>query len=280
MKNLSFILLSFLSISLFSCGNNNDNENPNNPPSISIENQQDILEVYPLQRIQLNVLAKTTSDLPVSDVSATGDGNCIQNQDTTLNANEGYLNYNQLAPYSKGDYTISFTAYNDGGKTSNIEQKIKVIDEPFMIDIDSSNVPSSATENTTFTLSGTLKSVLPFDGTTTSVDLPTKQSGIKFSTSVLDASFDAVIDNSLTSIPHSVRTSFEVTQHTLTKDINGYYTYNFNVTYTVRRPEIDSDIPQSEFRIYITYNYFDATINCTTDGTAMFGTWSKTVNIE
>ncbi|WP_044211819.1 hypothetical protein [Flammeovirga sp. OC4] len=279
MKNLSIIILSILSVQLFSCSSNDDNETPNNLPSISIEDQQDVLEVYPLQEIQLNVLAKTNSDKPISDLETIGDGSCIQAQDTTLNENEGYLNYRQPAPYSKGDYTITFTAYTDDGKTANVDQKIKVVEAPFIMDIDSSNIPSTAPENSTFTVSGTLKSVLPFNGTTTSVDIP-GQTGIQFRTSVLEGAFDAVIDNTPSPLPHSDRIAFEVTEHSLEKDENGYYVYNFRVNYTVSKPGDNSELPQNEFTISIVYNYYDSTIKCTENSAPMFGTWSKTVTIQ
>ncbi|KXX68663.1 hypothetical protein [Flammeovirga sp. SJP92] len=279
MKNLSIIILSILSVQLFSCSNNDNNETPNNSPSVSIENQQDILEVYPLQEIQLDVLAKTNSDKPISDLETTGDGSCIQAQDTTLNQNEGYLNYRQSAPYSKGDYTITFTAYTDDGKTSNVEQKIKVVAEPFIMEIDSTKVPSSATEGDKFTVTGTFKSVLPYNGTTTSVDIP-GQTGIQFKTSVLEAGFDAVVDNTPATLPHSNRIGFEVKEHNLEKDSNGYYVYNFNVEYTVSRPGDNSELPQNEFTISIIYNYYNSTIGCTENSTPMFGTWSKTVTIQ
>ncbi|WP_281616268.1 hypothetical protein [Flammeovirga sp. SubArs3] len=279
MKNLSIIILSIFTITFFSCGNNDNNETPNNGPSISIDNQSDVLEVYPLQPIRLDILAKTNNGRPVSDIQTNADGNCIQQQDTTLNANEGYLNYNQPAPYSKGDYTITFTAYTDDGKTSNISQKIKVIEAPFIIDIDDSNVPSSAAENSTFTVTGTIKSVLPFNGTSTSINVP-GQTGIQFSTSVLEGAFDAVVDNNASDLPHSNRIGFEVTDHSLEQDSNGYYTYNFSTTYTVSTPGDNSELPQDKFTINIIYNFFDSTIGCTSDSEPMFGTWSKTVNIQ
>ncbi|ANQ50644.1 hypothetical protein MY04_3282 [Flammeovirga sp. MY04] len=279
MKNLSIIILTLLSFSFISCDNNDNGENPSNDPSISIDNKQEVLEVYPLQPVELDVLAKTNSSAPISDIDGTPEGSCMESQDTTLNANEGYLNYNQSAPYNNGEYVINFTAYTDEGKTANVNQQIRVVGEPFIMQIDSTEIPDSAFNGANFTVRGTLKSVLPFNGTSTSVDVP-GQTGIQFSTSVLEGAFDAVVDNTPAEIPHSARTAFEVKSHSLEKDSNGYYTYNFEVTYTVTRPGVDSELPQNEFTINITYNYFDSTVKCISDADPMFGTWSKTVIIQ
>lgn len=271
MKNSSFYIP--LLILIAAACNNNSSIQPHSDPNISIENQQGILNIYPLDTIQLNIHALTTSDEPIS--SFTSYNNCMEKlskDPDNVRKDEYIYQYKGIAPYEKGETEILFTAYTDKGETADITQKINVLEAPFMIEIDSTNVPEFATEGTSFTVSGILKSKIPFNN-------------IRFSTSVIEGGFNSVDENIINELPQSDMIGFTITNHNYTKDESGYSIYSFHVTYTVTAKihNGDDNTPPTtldHFDLLIGYNFYNPNqiINCSER--TRFGNWRKTVNIE
>ncbi|MBB6462677.1 hypothetical protein [Flammeovirga kamogawensis] len=270
---IRLLTLLFVSYMVISCSSGDDNINTHSDPTIEIENQQEVLEVYPLDTINLNVKATTTSDEPISSFTSYNDcGEKLSSDPNSVYENQYTYAYKAVTPYEKGDTEIRFTAYTDKGENSDIIQKIKVIDNPYLIEFDSSDVPLAAQDLSTFNVSGLLKSKIPFND-------------INFSTSVEEGNVQTVKDNNLIALPHSQKQGFTITNQSYTKDNNGYYQYTFDVTYTVTAEVNDGDqntpptiLDKFYFSIYYNFYYPNQNIKCSSS--KRFGTWSKTVSIQ
>ncbi|AZQ64272.1 hypothetical protein EI427_19265 [Flammeovirga pectinis] len=226
-SNLLTLLL--LSSIVISCSSGDDNIITSSDPTIEIENQQEILEVYPLDTISLNVKATTTSNEPISSFTSYNDcGEKLSKDPDNVYQDQATYEYKAVAPYEKGDTEIRFTAFTDKGETADIIQKVKVIDTPYLIEFDSSNVPLTASDKSTFRVTGLLKSKIPFND-------------ISFSTTIQEGGIQAVNDDILLPLPHTSKEGFIITKHTYIKDDNGYSIYTFDVTYTVTAEVNDGD---------------------------------------
>lgn len=271
MKNLSFYIPLFI-LTAVAC-NNESTLPPHSNPNISITNQEEVLNIYPLDTIKFDVTASTTSDEPISSFTSYND--CVEKlskDPDNVYQDQATYEYKAVAPYEKGETEIRFTAYTDKGETSEITQKINVLDEPFMINIDSSDIPKSATDGSSFIVTGTIKSKIPFNN-------------ISFSTSVIEGGIESLRDDKIIELPHAEKTGFTISEHTYTKDEHNYSIYTFKVTYTVTAEVHDGDLDTpptilDHFDLFITYNFYNLNqkINCS--DRARFGNWTKTVPIK